>query len=220
MRGLFITGNDTGAGKTYVSCQLIAELRRRELSVIPRKPVESGCETHDGKLFPADASSLLTASQSSQTLEQVCPFRFTPAISPQLAARHAGKPLQLKQLLEACTRDTSETDFLVVEGAGGFYSPICEGKLNADLAQALGLPVVIVVDDRLGAVNQALLSIAAVKQRQLNIRCVILNQTSGQSHPALMDNLSELHSLVDDIPVISLTYQQSLSPDQLNTCLN
>lgn len=218
MDGLFITGSDTGVGKTYVSCQLIAELRRRERSVVPRKPVESGCEMLDGKLFPADASSLLEASQSGQILEQVCPYRFAPAISPQLAARHTGTSLELKQLLDACTMNTNENDFLVVEGAGGFYSPICEGKLNADLAQALDLPLVIVVNDRLGAVNQALLTIAAARQRQLSISCIILNETSSQSRPALMDNLSELRSLSDS-PVISLSYQQTLSPEQFDSCL-
>lgn len=219
MAGLFITGSDTGVGKTHISCQLITELRRRGHTVTPRKPVESGCERIDGLLFPSDAYRLLQASQSNNSLDQVCPYRFEPAISPQLAARLVQTPLQLSQLEQACTDHVAPHEFLLVEGAGGILSPLCEGSLNADLARALGLPVILVVSNRLGAVNQALMALNAATQHQLDIKCIILNCVAPESPDPLMDNLSELQQFTD-IPVISLSYSQTLSTQQLDSCLD
>ncbi len=213
MNGLFITGSDTDVGKTYISQQIISELVKRGVNVIPRKPVESGCKTVDGKLYPADADKLLKASQSTQTLENVCPYRFAPAISPQLAARHANTPIQLQQLVDACTQNIHDSDFLIVEGAGGFYSPICEAALNADLAKKLNLPVILVVEDRLGSVNQALLTIEAITHYELEISAVILNRVCGEIIDSQIDNLHELTSFTS-APVIQLAHNQHITDKQ------
>ncbi len=218
MRGLFITGSDTGVGKTYISCQLL-ETISRQLSVTPCKPVESGCELIDGNLFPADANALRLASQSQLSLDMICPNTFSDALSPQLAARIADRRVSLEQLADHCKSLSEKSDILLVEGAGGFLSPICEKALNADLAHALNLPVVLVVDDRLGGVNQALMGLNAIQHYQLQARAVILNQTSQQTPPHGMDNAAELAEL-SPVPVFTNAYGQSLDTSTLSSILH
>lgn len=218
MKGFFITGTDTNVGKTYIACLIAAELKSKNINIIPRKPVETGCEIINEELYPADASSLLKASQSDITLNEVCPYRFTPPISPQLAMKRSGQSVSLDDLISTCTKNISEKDFLLVEGAGGFYSPICTDTLNADLASQLNLPIVLVTEDRVGAVNQVLLAINAIEKYQLKISAVILNSTGSKTHNNLSDNASEIKALTPH-PVFSVSYKQSISADFLKHLL-
>lgn len=194
MKGIFIIGTDTGVGKTYIATQLARELTARGLRVIPRKPVESGCirqNTDMGNtLIPADALALKNAANYQGTLDQVCPYPFEPAISPARAAQLANTTLRISDLKNACLNGVNENDFLLVEGAGGFYSPLCSDGLNADLAQAMNLPVVLVTEDRVGCINHCLLVLEAAHRRVLNIKAIILNRQSNSA--AGMDNASEL----------------------------
>ena len=199
-RGLFVTGTDTGVGKTHIAAKLAHLLNLRGLVVRPRKPVESGCLRDESGLIPADALMLLTASGNNETLADICPYRFESALSPERAAALAGQNLTLENVVAVCRQGVSENDFLIVEGAGGFYSPLASGVLNADLVVALSLPVLLIVPDRLGAINQALLAVEAIKHRGLKLAAVILNQVSPQIDPQ-MNNASELSRWLDE-PVL------------------
>ena len=216
MRGLFITGTDTGIGKTWLGCALARALHEAGVRVIPRKPVESGCLPGPRGLIPEDADLLARAAQYRGDLEQVCPWRFAEAISPRLAARQTGRPLHLKQLLLASQPDGRYDDeFLLVEGAGGFYSPLCEDGLNADLAQALELPLLLVGDDRLGGVNQVLLAAEAIRHRGLQLLAVALNQPRNSAdQPAAMDNRRELADRLP-APVYTVKHSTTQIPDEL-----
>jgi len=218
MKGLFITGTDTNVGKTYISCQIASALKQNNINVIPRKPVETGCKLINGVLLPDDASLLLKASQSSSSLDEVCAYRFTQAISPTVAARLSGTPLSLKQLRKACIKNISDNDFCLVEGAGGFYSPICENALNADLAVELKLPIVLVAEDRVGSVNQVLLAINAIEKHQLTINAIILNSTNSKSQNNLANNASEI-STITSYPVFSVSYKQTIPSNLLKHLL-
>jgi len=215
MKGLFITGTDTNVGKTYIACQIATALASQNINVIPRKPVETGCDLINGVLQAEDATLLLNASKSNSTIDEVCPYRFSPAISPQLAMQLAGHSVSLNELITASTNNLSEDDFLLVEGAGGFYSPICTGALNADLAAHLKLPIILVTEDRVGAVNQVLLAINAIEKHQLNILAVILNTTHEPNSNNLSDNAAEIKALVPH-PVILIPYKQPISTDLLS----
>ena len=189
--GYFITGSDTDVGKTYIGCELIQQLRAQEKIIEVRKPAESGCVADEsGVLVAADATKLSTANQHRQPIERVAPYRFKAALAPHRAARLEGRKLALGDLIDACLLDDDE-HLLFVEGAGGFYSPLADDGLNADLASALQLPVVIIVNDRIGAVNQALMTIQAVESRHLPIAAVIMNQVEAK-HEANMDNAADL----------------------------
>lgn len=192
MKGIFITGTDTDVGKTYISCLIAAELASRNINVVPRKPVESGCLRDGDKLIPDDATALKHAANYSGSLQLVCPYRFEQAISPQRAARLSHQKITTNDLITACTQDITNKDFLLVEGAGGFYSPLCEDGLNADLAHALGLAVIVIAEDKVGCINQVLLTVEAITSRGLQLHSVILNQTKTTSNSHIMNNLEDL----------------------------
>ncbi len=209
LHGYFITGSDTGVGKTWIGCQLIPQLRQHSNSLKVRKPVESGCEIDtNGALIPADGSALFAANARVESLDLVTPYRFPAAVAPDRAARLQGQTITLDQLQQAVTHNLQSDDIVMVEGAGGFFSPLAEDGLNADLAKRLGLDVIIVVSERLGAINQALLTIRAVENFGLKVHCVILNQCSEAQDPDT-DNLHDL-STRSDYPVYFCPFQGQL----------
>ncbi|CAA6809045.1 MAG: Dethiobiotin synthetase (EC [uncultured Thiotrichaceae bacterium] len=202
-KGIFVTGTDTDVGKTWVGQSLIAGLAACGLSVIPRKPAESGWPID---VTESDAWKLANAAKVTDQLDLVCPHRFQAAISPVRAAALEHVSLTVNQLKTACL-NIADDEFLYVEGAGGFYSPLVSDGLNADLAEALHLPIVLIANDRLGIINQVLLSQEAITGRGLELRCVILNETSPKHEVDSMDNLADLRNLLD-VPVFSFGYQQ------------
>lgn len=188
-RGWFVTGTDTGVGKTYVGVRLIQALRALGRVVLARKPVESGWADD---VTQTDAWQLAQAA-GGLPLAEVCPYRFRAALAPPRAAALEGQALRLAQLQAACPATWDASQFLHVEGAGGFYSPLTQDGLNADLAVALGLPVLLVAEDRLGCLNHVLLTAEAIQRRGLVLAAVILNPRVAQQ-PAGMDNLADLQS--------------------------
>lgn len=195
MQGVFITGTGTDVGKTYIGVALAEALTARDIQVIPRKPIESGCIIEGDELIPQDAIALRQAAQYDGALSEVCPYRFEPPISPVRAAHLANKVLTTEQLVSICLQG-SERGFTLVEGAGGFYSPLAENGLNADLAVALQLPVILVADDRLGALSQVLLNVEAIKMRGLHLAAVILNNLDDDNNEH-MNNAADLREHLD-----------------------
>lgn len=198
--GFFITGTDTEIGKTHISCALARGFRQQGLTVIPRKPIASGCIWQQGQLVSEDALELKIASASQEALSKICPYQFEAAISPARAIKQAGKNILINDLAQAC--QTESEGLVLIEGAGGFHSPIALDGLNADLAEQLALPIILVVGNRLGCINHALLSIEAIKARQLKLYSIIINDLSPEADP---DNAKDLQSLCD-YPVLSSPY--------------
>ncbi|MBO0612126.1 MAG: dethiobiotin synthase [Pseudomonadota bacterium] len=195
-KGMFMTGTDTNVGKTWVGKQLIHTLRVLGREVIPRKPVESGW---NADIQQTDAWQLANAA-GLELDNSICPYRFSAAISPPRAAHLVGKHLTLQTLAATCPTRWDKRQFLYVEGAGGFYSPIADDGLNADLAQILGLPVVLVAENKLGCINHVLLAAEAIQQRRVPFAGVILN--NRQSLPESMDNLNDLRAYLT-VPVVT-----------------
>jgi dethiobiotin synthetase len=191
-QGVFITGTDTGVGKTRIGAALAWHLSRSGLRVRPRKPVESGCAQGPHGLVPQDAMTLREAAGGADPLDRVCRYRLRAPLSPERAARLEGLPLSLGMLYEACRADVGAGDFLLVEGAGGFYSPMAQGALNADLAGGLGLPVLVVAADRLGALNHTLLTVEAIRILGLALAGLVLNQPVPRMDDGGMDNAEDL----------------------------
>ncbi len=207
MNGVFVTGTDTNVGKTWVGQKIIQQLIKEGVSVEPRKPIESGWPTD---ITQSDAWKLAHAANKVEKLNSICPNQLLAAISPDRAAKIENKLITIKQLSMQCTENfDAKNNFLYVEGAGGFYSPICSDGLNADLARALKLPIVLIVADRLGCINHTLLSIEAINKTGLTLLGVVLNSI-GEHTPDnhLMNNYNDLSEKIN-YPVISLshTYQ-------------
>ncbi len=190
-RGLFITGTDTGVGKTYVGTRLAAWLQGRGWRVRARKPVESGCALVDGECLPADAAAYRACLGEAEPLARICRYRLHAALSPERAARLEGVGYGLADLIAVCREGVEPGDFLLVEGAGGFLSPIAADGLNADLARALRLPVLLVAADRLGAIHQVLVTAEAIERRGLVLAGVVLNRVVAPGDP-LLDNAADL----------------------------
>lgn len=207
MKGVFITGTDTGVGKTWFSQKFIQALCAKGIDVVPRKPVESGWVDD---VQQTDAGKLAQAAGKESQLDTICPNRFEDPVSPVRAAQLKNKRITLENLKEQCFYGIKKDQFLLLEGAGGFYSPLCSDGLNADLAETLGFPVILVVADKLGCINHALLTIEAIRRRQLDLVAVVLNHTStAERQETNMDNLQDLKQLVKNTPVYPLAYNAS-----------
>jgi dethiobiotin synthetase len=164
VKGLFVTGTDTGVGKTRVAVALIHILRARGLRVAAMKPVSAG--NAPGELNE-DVMALLQAANVAADIRDVNPYAFGPAIAPHIAAQQAGVRIELDTIAAAYARLAAAADVVVVEGAGGWCVPLNEREDLADLAQRLGLPVVLVVGLRLGCLNHALLTAESIAHRKL-----------------------------------------------------
>jgi dethiobiotin synthetase len=169
--------------------------------VTARKPVASGC-SHGC----VDAEILAQATGEYSNV--VCPYRFEPAISPERAIRQAGQHISLTDCLLASSNSTA---FTLVEGAGGWLSPLCSDGDNADLAYSLAQPVLLVASNRLGCINQTRLTLQAIEQRGLTCLAIVLNEVSPDGDA---DNLLDLQRLTQ-VPIFSLAYQAKRLPETL-----
>jgi len=160
---MFVTGTDTGVGKTLASCTLLHALRARGLRAVGMKPLASGCvDTADG-LRNDDALALQSASQPRPAYPDINPFSLPEPLAPEIAAREAGVSVSLPPILAAHARLAAQADAVVVEGVGGWMAPLATNLMQADLVHALDLPVVLVVGLRLGCLNHAYLSARAIE---------------------------------------------------------
>jgi dethiobiotin synthetase len=162
MFALYVTGTDTGIGKTLASCALLHALRGHGLRAAGMKPVASGCERIDGEWRNADALALQAAGEPGIAYADINPFALEHPLAPELAARDAGVEVSLLPILASHARLSDHADALVIEGVGGWAAPLSASLMQADLVRMLRLPVVLVVGLRLGCLNHALLSARAI----------------------------------------------------------
>lgn len=202
--GVFVTGTDTGVGKTVVTCALVRGLRQRGVDAGAMKPVETGV----GEAGPADALALRAAAGGADPLDDVCPQRFALPAAPTVAARHAGARVDLAAVDAAWARLRERHAWLAVEGAGGLLVPAAEGVTMADLAERLGLPVLVVARAALGTVNHTRLTLEAARARGLALAGLVICHAGGPLVAADAANLEELRRdpgapLVGEIPPLA-----------------
>ena len=188
----FITGTDTGVGKTLVSCALLHAFAAQGKRVVGMKPVAAGCG-EDGN--NADVNALRTASTVVADIRLVNPYVFADAIAPHIAARAAGVTIEFKQILAAYRELASHADVVIVEGVGGFKVPLNELQDSAQLAQQLNLPVILVAGMRLGCLNHALLTVDAIKVSGLVCAGWVANVVGSQMS-ALAENIAALQQRI------------------------
>jgi dethiobiotin synthetase len=170
MPGLFVTGADTGAGKTVLSAALLAAMVAAGERVCAHKPVVTGLRQAGNRAWPAD--HVLLAGITGQAPDGVSPRRFGPAVSPQLAAELTGEKIEPAELLAAVPAAAQRV--LVVEGVGGLLTPFADGFSVRELAAALGLPVLVAARPGLGTINHTLLTLQAARAASLDVRAVVL----------------------------------------------
>lgn len=179
-RGYFVTGTDTGIGKTRVAAALLRHFAGQGQRAVGMKPVASGCEAQGARLINEDVLALRAASNVDAPLELVNPYAFAPPIAPHIAAAQAGVHIELAHI-GACFDALSATaDVVVVEGAGGLLVPLNDAETMADLAAYLRLPLILVVGMRLGGINHALLTAEAIIRRGLELVGWVANRIDPQ----------------------------------------
>lgn len=188
MSHYFVTGTDTEVGKTLISCALLRHLRKTHPRVVGMKPVAAGT-TPEGDNEDAMALRAAGSIRVPRALDN--PYCLPLPMSPHLAARAAGRRIEVNVLVERYHQLAEQADAVVVEGAGGFHVPLNESQTGADLAQALQLPVVLVVGLRLGCLNHALLTAEAIRARGLGIAGWVANRIDPQMQ-AQEDNIAYL----------------------------
>jgi dethiobiotin synthetase len=188
----FVTGTDTGVGKTFVSCALLHAFAARGERVVGFKPVASGCDENDHN---DDAKRLRAASNVQITYGQVNPYCFVPPVAPHIAARQSGVRIDLKRILVSYGELASLADEVIVEGAGGFMVPLNETQDSTDLAMELKLPIIVVIGMRLGCINHALLTMRVIDDCGLQCAGWIAN-VIDQNMTALNENIESLQQRI------------------------
>ena len=196
--GLFITGTDTGVGKTHVACCIARDLRAAGHRVGVYKPVASGLTLREGQLIAEDALALWQAAGKPGTLDQVCPQRFAAPLAPPLAAHAEGQTVDVPLLRRGLDAWHGRCDIVLVEGAGGLMSPLSDEDYVADLAWDFGFPLVVVAPNVLGVINQTLQTLitAATFREGLDVAGVVLNdmQRDVRQDPSITTNRAQLEA--------------------------
>ena len=192
MFSVYVTGTDTGIGKTLASSALLHALRGHGLRAIGMKPVASGCEQFDGQWRNADALALLAASDPKPAYADLNPYALPLPLAPELAAGDAGVEVSLQEILDAHACLAEQADALVVEGVGGWAAPLSAKLMQADVVQALRIPVLLVVGMRLGCLNHALLSARAITADGAHLSGWIASHVDPDME-RVEDNLRMLH---------------------------
>ena len=183
----FVTGTDTGVGKTFITSALLRAARARGLACVGYKPIAAGATLRDGALRNEDALELIAAAQSEHDYADINPVVLRPAIAPHIALAQIGRHVSARELATACP----EAAFTLVEGAGGWFVPLNERETLADVCTALGAKVILVVAMKLGCLNHALLTAAAIKRAGLDLAGWVAN-CFGDPMPCLTENVDTL----------------------------
>lgn len=215
----FVTGTDTGVGKTHIASALVRHFANEGRKVTGMKPVASGCELSEygiwqGQLVNDDVVALYEASSVKAPLELINPYHFAPAIAPHIAAEQAGEQIDLDLIVRSYHLLAEMAETVIVEGAGGFLVPLNARQTLADLAVRLNLPVILVVGMRLGCINHALLTVEAVKARGLTLAGWIANRIDPDMS-VFEENLDSLHKRIDGPCLSVVGWQEKVSNFQI-----
>ena len=185
----FVTGTDTGVGKTFIASALLRAARARGLTCVGYKPIAAGATLQDGELQNEDALELIEAAGTGLDYADINPVVLRPAIAPHIALGQVDRDVSARQLAEGCP----EAAFVLVEGAGGWFVPLNERETLADVCAALGAKVILVVAMKLGCLNHALLTAGAITRSGLTLAGWIAN-SPGDPMPFLAENIDTLRA--------------------------
>jgi dethiobiotin synthetase len=209
--GWFVTGTDTGVGKTRVARLLLEALAHAGHSAAGMKPVASGCHVTAAGLHSDDALELMQASGATADYTDVNPYALGSACAPHIAAQEMGVEIELEKILESFRRLQQRSPWVVVEGVGGWMAPLGERLTIADVAHALGLPVILVVGLRLGCLNHALLTAEAIRRADIPLAGWVANQIDpAMTH--VPENIATLAQRINAPLLAQIPYQSPVKP--------
>ena len=213
--GYFITGTDTGVGKTLVSCALLYAFAAEDTAVIGMKPVAAGCE--DGRWM--DVELLMAASTVSAPCKLINPYGLLPPLAPHIAAKQANIEIDPTIIRNAFFELQKISEMLIVEGVGGFLAPLSDQNDGADLARILALPVILVVGMKLGCLNHALLTAQAVRSNGLHLVGWVANSIDPQMQ-AQKENVQALEQRLDCPLLGIIPFVKDMDPKKISKLLD
>ncbi len=218
-QGLFVTGTDTGVGKTWISLGLMQGLRQAGYTVLGMKPVASGCERTAEGLRNEDAVRLQKRGSMELTYEWINPYAFEPPLAPHIAARESGIEIDFASIRGSFERLAARADYVIVEGIGGWEVPLNARQRVSDLAGVLDLSVILVVGMRLGCLNHALLTVEAVERRGLALAGWVANVVEARM-PGLRENVHTLRERIAAPCLGFVPYLAGFDVDRIARALN
>ncbi len=217
-RGVFITGTDTEVGKTVVSVALLNMLKRQGVSTVAMKPVASGAKKINAQYLNEDALSLQRAATVDVPYTQLNPYVFPEPVAPHVAAAQVGVEIDFETIKQSFHGLSALSDFILVEGVGGWLAPLNRQQTVADLAVELELPVLLVVGLRLGCINHALLSAGAIEQSGATLQGWIANKVQG-NYPRVDENIEAIVQRLDAPLLATLEYLDDVTTATLEAGL-
>jgi dethiobiotin synthetase len=218
--GIFVTGTDTGVGKTLVACALIRAIAATGKRVVGMKPVATGAQADArGTLINDDVARLMAAGNVDAARTEVNPYCFAPAVAPHIAARAGGVEIEMGKILAAYGKLAALAEFVVVEGVGGFCVPLNAREDTTDLARRFGLPVLLVVGMRLGCLNHALLTAHAIRASGLGLAGWIANRIDP-SMALAEENVTALTERLAAPPVGEIEFAGTPDPQDIAALLD
>ena len=219
-KGYFISGTDTGVGKTVVTACLLAFYRKHSINTGIMKPIETGINPNCSSEANSDAKFLLTVSGNQDTLEEVCPIRLKPSASPLQAARIQDQSLSIDSILEKFHRLQKKYDQVLVEGIGGLLVPLKADYLVLDLIKEMQLPLIIVSRFSLGTLNHTLLTLKAAQVAKIEVAGIILNHSANRQLNKIELGQKALIEELSGVPIIGqCPFISSISTEQFNNKL-
>ncbi len=206
-RGFFVTGTDTGVGKTVVTAGLAAAMKRRGIDTGVMKPIASGCRRTREGLVSSDAEFLAQASDSPDPLSLINPIVYAEPLAPSVAARRARQPIEMEQVWQAWRVLRDNHQAMVVEGVGGLLVPLARKYDVADMAREFNLPLIIVARPNLGTLNHTLLTVEAAKHRGLEIAGIIINGFHGDTQDIAEETNPEEIMRLTRLPMLTIVPQ-------------
>ncbi|NOT10857.1 MAG: dethiobiotin synthase [Methylococcaceae bacterium] len=200
IKGYFITGTDTDVGKTWVTLSLLHHFKNQGKTVVGMKPVASGCLIHNGRLVNDDALQIQAHASVAADYDLINPYAYAEPVSPHIAGRH--NPVVLDKVSACFATLKEQAEIILVEGAGGWYSPISQDQDMADLAKRLALPIIVVVAIRLGCINHAKLTFQALQQS--GVTCAGWVATYSEPDVAYCETILQTIKLACDAPLLGV----------------
>ena len=217
--GFFITGTDTEIGKTVVSSLLIRQLVNAGHKVLGMKPIASGCEKTQDGWFNEDVASLMQAANVELPVDLINRYHFEPAIAPHIAAEQEDIQIALDDIVADYRQCSKQADYVIVEGVGGWQVPLNKQQSVADLAQQLGLPVVLVVGVRLGCINHALLTVQSIRSQGIKLAGWVANCCEPDA-VCIQENITSLQNRISEPMLGVVPYMQTESLKEVEAKLD
>ena len=215
-KGFFVTGTDTGVGKTVITVALLRLMKTSGLNACGMKPIETGCVRRHEELLPSDGEFIKTAGQLEEPLATISPCRFEHPLAPLAASRIEGIPVDLQEIQGTYARLSSQYNAVIVEGVGGLLVPVTENYSVLDLARDFALPLIVVARTGLGTLNHTMLTVSCAVKEGLTVAGIIMNESCPPGHTIAERTNEEILAKISPVPLYGVfPYLEKLNGDTI-----